>query len=175
MLTCLKATNWDAAHLSCPFKETAVKFQRPWRGVRSVWECNSFRRNIPSNARVISGGPSHGRCSPRTSCPVRETSLAGIKGDSFQTECLNKQPVPVCISAALSSAAAPAPRARPETFCAGGGPAPRREAMQTSNPTDIGRGFCVLRVCCVLCISCLLVCPPFLARWELLAPSCRRM
>ena len=34
--------------------------------------------------------------------PSVETSLAGMKGDSFQTECLNKQPAPVCLSAALS-------------------------------------------------------------------------
>ena len=34
--------------------------------------------------------------------PSVETSLAGMKGDSFQTECLNKQPGPACLSASLS-------------------------------------------------------------------------
>lgn len=38
-----------------------------------------------------------------------ETSLAGIKGDSFQTEWLNKQRAPVCLSASPFFAAAPLP------------------------------------------------------------------
>lgn len=46
--------------------------------------------------RVINGGPSHCRHSLWTSGPAPETSLAGMKGDSLQTEWLSKQPVPLC-------------------------------------------------------------------------------
>ena len=88
--------------------------------------------------------------------PSVETSLAGMKGDSFQTECLNKQPGPACLSASLSFAADPVPPAPPEPVWAGGRPAPCQEATQTTKPTEMGRSLCVPRTCWLLRISSLI-------------------
>lgn len=132
MLTCSKAANWDAACLSGPFKELAVEFQRPWRSVRSVWECSSSRRNIPSNTRVINGtrvtADTHlGRAAQRGDFTRRGERRCIPNGMPEQTAgaCV--------ISAPLSFAVDPVPPALPEPVWVGGRPAPCQEATQTTN------------------------------------------
>lgn len=167
MLTSSKAAYRDAACRSCPFKEPAVKFQRRWPSVTSVWTCNSSRGIFHQTPRD-KWEPEPQQTLTPDERPARETSLAGIKGESFQTECLSRPPgarVHLCCPHPLLQPRVPLPG----LVGARGGPAP----CQKQNQAQVPRGHCVPRTCWLLCISCLIVGPPFLARWELFSPFCR--